>query len=92
MQENHNLMTVNESLTNMVANSNIWERQQQIKSAITKKFAECLLPFSSEYLALLVISKNLTKITLPVIWYGCETWYFTLMGEHRLRERLEKNA
>jgi hypothetical protein len=22
---------------------------------------------------------------LPVVWYGCETWFALLRGEHRLR-------
>jgi hypothetical protein len=24
-------------------------------------------------------------IILPIVWYGCETWLFTLREEHRLR-------
>jgi hypothetical protein len=37
-----------------------------------------------------VLSRNLEvkiykTIILPVVWYGCETWFLTLREEHRLR-------
>jgi hypothetical protein len=37
-----------------------------------------------------LISKNLKikickTVNLPVVLYGCETWYLTLREEHRLR-------
>jgi hypothetical protein len=49
-----------------------------------------LLPFGSETLSSLLLSKNLKikiykTIILPVVLYGCETWSLTLREEHRLK-------
>jgi hypothetical protein len=54
------------------------------------KFRECLLPFASETLSSRLLSRNIKvkiykTIILPVVLYGCETWYLTLREEHRLR-------
>jgi hypothetical protein len=43
---------------------------------------QCL--FYSPLLAMNIKIKHKT-ISLPVVLYGCETWYFTLKEEHRLR-------
>jgi hypothetical protein len=49
-----------------------------------------LLPLSPEPFVFLLLSKNINItiykiIILPVVLYGCETWYLTLREEHRLR-------
>jgi hypothetical protein len=40
---------------------------------------------SSRLLSRNVKVKINKTIILPVVFYGCETWYFTLREEHRLR-------
>jgi hypothetical protein len=42
-----------------------------------------------DLLSSFLLSKNLKvkiykTVILPVVWYGCETWFFTLREEHRL--------
>jgi hypothetical protein len=49
-----------------------------------------LLPFSPELSVFSSASKNLKigiykTIILPVVLYGCETWFLKLREEHRLR-------
>jgi hypothetical protein len=49
-----------------------------------------LLPFGPEPSVFSVAVKNLKiriykTIVLPVVLYGCETWFLTLREEHRLR-------
>jgi hypothetical protein len=49
-----------------------------------------LPPFGSQSSVLPLLSGNLNvkiykTIILPVVLYGCETWYLTLREEHRLR-------
>jgi hypothetical protein len=50
-----------------------------------------LLPFSAEcFVSSRLLSKNVKiriykTIILPVVLYGCESWYVTLREEHRLR-------
>jgi hypothetical protein len=43
-----------------------------------------IIRFRDIYLS--ACSRNVNKsIILPVVLYGCETWFFTLREEHRLR-------
>jgi hypothetical protein len=49
-----------------------------------------LLPFGSQSSVLPLLSgdvkvKTYKTIILPVVLYGCETWFVTLREEHRLR-------
>jgi hypothetical protein len=62
--------------------------QEEIKSRLNSGNAcyhsvQSLL--SSRLLSRNVKVKIYKTIILPVVLYGCETWSFTLRGEHRLR-------
>jgi len=54
--------------------------------------ADCLLSFGAERLSSSLLSENLkiklyrtTRIILPDVLYGCETWSLILREERRLR-------
>jgi hypothetical protein len=57
---------------------------------VQKGIRECLLSFSAEFFVLSLLSKNIRikmhrTIILPDVFYGCETWSFTLREVCRLR-------
>jgi len=62
--------------------------QEEIKSRL--KTGNACYHLVQNRLSSSLISRNLKikihkTIILPVVLYGCETWSFTLRGEHRLR-------
>jgi hypothetical protein len=79
----------------MWQSSDLWERHKQIKIAGMEALQEdlirgCFLALSSDSLSSCELSKNVRikiyeTLILPVVLYGCEAWFLTLMEEHRLR-------
>jgi hypothetical protein len=62
--------------------------QEEIKSRLNSGNACYHLvhsPLSSHLLSKNVKVKIYKTIILPVVLYGCETWFLTLREEHRLR-------
>jgi hypothetical protein len=53
------------------------------------KYGGCFVPCIQNILSSCVLSKNIKKkvkrtIILPVVWYGCETWFLKLREKHIL--------
>jgi hypothetical protein len=71
-------------------NSRVTKRHQNLFKVATKISRFCCEPFGTEPFVLSPAVKNVKvriykTIILPVVLYGCETWYLTVREKHKLR-------